>query len=315
MQETDYGKLAYMKVEDLENSMQAVAKRTFDSSKAYFSPYVSLCHLPYEMTDFICSGVVAIIARINLNAVSPGVVTLFIDDKCVGAARVEVGKSEKIILGSAKTSGGRLRLVGGFNCDLENAEIILVGDGAFITRYASDICAVESADKICLVSSVSDSLGAFVVDKSDPRFITPVNVGVGSIVDALAFENFLICYADSFDNMWGVVLNSGGEEIMRECIGDGCESIALCSYGATVIIAYVKNGEVFYKTANHLLGAVSGEHKMELQAERVSFVKNADPPIMVVQSEKNCFIRFCEKEINYEAGATIRLSIEVTGTV
>jgi len=206
--EIDYGKLAFMRLEDVEAGLRITASRPrFSGVKVAVYPFADITNRNTEVGVFGAEGSVSILANVVLRLSEPvgGELELRINNMpaiVTGLEERQAGRVDIVLTGAVSVSGrdNIIALFSSSAATLISAEIMLFGEdvtcqsGAGINYACMDTCAV--------VLNIRDNrIYAQVFE--DGRLTDTVRISRGISADVIADEGiFKVFFADDERNLW-----------------------------------------------------------------------------------------------------------------
>lgn len=286
----DYGKLAYMKAEELEARMRPAVRQ--GAANAGFTPDAAADGL--RLTEIRVGGSAVLLVKLTLYAPADLAATLelTLDGMTIADAAVSLQKDVRhteMVMGCVDLSGtGILAL----RCDdarvtVERVEIGLVGDSAGVTREASDFRFARRA-----------SGGAAGLATSQVITVYPVAGGIGTGKTLCRGNSFDLCatpegYAvlncDPVGNLWLRTLDEDLTETGAVRVGDALDSPTLTFTDGRLVGAGLIGGSIVVFSA--VENAVTFPVPFGGAVDAVYFVKDAPRPILAVTSGGKVFIK------------------------
>lgn len=310
----DYGKLAYMKAEDIERRLDGADKKETRSAKAVFKPRVRLTEKGYDLTEISGDGTITAVVRAEVRAGNAyrGVLklragTLGLSDCALNLAAGETHVC--VMLAALDCAGGvPLSIAAEEGVTLTALELAVMGSGAKVYRRAGDF----AADGSCVLVSEDERLRAYSAGAGE--LSAGKVVGFGHRADLIAAgEGYFVAYADNTDNLFGCALDGGLNVTGVRYLGRGADGIAVSDDGGRAAIALLRGGRVTIRYVDFDLKGVSMETETEIEGvERIKFVKNAPVPMLMTESGGTCVMRTAEREPRGRENVSLRFVCEIT---
>ncbi|MDR2201647.1 MAG: hypothetical protein LBP26_02620 [Clostridiales bacterium] len=299
----DYGKLAYMKLEDLEGAQRAAKKTRQRSARALFCPDVEFDDgRVYEAAGVSGGGAAGLVLKVTLQVLSAGAVELLIDSRYAGEAAFSPGASEGVIIASALLNGQSLvalRAARGLSAVLKRAEFIILGEDAAVTLPASDWRCDSLGGEYALITSRDERLSfytdsaAALADGAELTEQGAYPVGYGSRCDVcMTADGVYALYCDNLDNLWALKLGQNGE-LARARVGGAADRVALTYHDGRFVAAVVSDGAVACFSFDAGFGSVSPllPVDMPFKCGAVGFVRGAPEPVLVAVSGGKSYLK------------------------
>lgn len=286
----DYGKLAYMRTEELEARITPTPVN--DAVAAGFTPDAPLDGL--KLTSLSVGGSAIILIKLVLSAsddVSAAISATF-GGLTIADAQISLSRGEKkseLLIGCVNFSGdGEVML----HCDdsrvtAHRVEVGLVGASARVTREAADFRFAEKGTR-----------GLAAVGTSQVVTVYPVAKGIGdgcAVCRAPSFDlaatddGFKLLSVDTAQNLWLYTLDAFGVPQNVERIGDAVESPTLWIHGDDALAAGIIDGQaVVFKPCPFAARFPVGFDK---KADGVFLVKDALTPLVALTSGGKIFLK------------------------
>lgn len=310
----DYGKLAYLKAEELESRISVQPRKL--PAYAGFAPDVPLRDV-VEIAEIKASGAVALVVKLTFSAAGEvsGRITAEIGGAAFSDASVSFsGEKTEVLIGAAEFSGAKTLALRPQNLSgavLKRAEIVTVG-GEGIGREASDFAVAESGTAV--LAAYGRNMSVMGCLFSGGEAVMEKELCRGSRFDVCGCgDGFILAHNDAAGNLW---LKKYGSDLGETAVLYACksaESPAVCSSGGRVFLMYIRDGAAYMRTADEALTRISGETETGFgRADAVKFVRGAPSPTAVVGWQEKCRLKFSQPETVREAtmGLTAQFSAE-----
>ncbi len=286
----DYGKLAYMKAEELEARLTTPSPSTAVS--AGFTPDASAKGL--ALTSVRLSGSAVVLCKVVFfcEADTTASVALKFDGKTAADAEIALTAGEpktELLMGCVQYTGeAELTL----DCSdgrilVKRVEIGLLGASAAVTRETSDFRFARGDTFAAAALASSQTITAYPIERA---------IGAGKAVcRGLGFDlcatadGYALLYTDAVGNLWLRQLNTALDTVACSRIGDAIDSPTVCFTGGRLTAAGVVGGKAY------VFGAAAGATRFLLDfpdaVDSVYFVKNAPRPILAVTSGGKVFLK------------------------
>ena len=308
----DYGKLALMRVEDLEAGVRITAVRPrFGSIKINTYPHTDISGRSVGLGSFGAAGSVSIIAKLTLRIASPAVggLELRVNSLTAAAASLEeraaVGALDIILVGAVAAEGGDNLITAACTgaATLLASEIIVSGEGVSC-RSTGGINYAFAGNRAVILAFRDNRIYANIM--LDGNLASELYIGRGAAADIIADGGaFKIVYIDDERNLWYAEITDGGIKNLRRLAG-GFDSVALLSAGGGLTAAVGDgSGRVMYARIRNTLGrpvAIEGANNIR------SFcaVKGGTRPALVLTGFNNRSVVRTAADERYAEMGTVR---------
>ena len=320
----DYGKLAYLKVEELEARL-ATATQTGKSmvTSATVNPLYDFTRGDFRLCELYASGHVSVTVKVNLRAdetKSEAKLSLKVNGLTAGVSSFSAtsGKAtEQILICGAFVDGSAtLTLSSNFVSTLISAQVVVSGSLAQLRRYGGSVAIDKSGDNWLAVKSEDDNIYAVLFNESKVRFSVPIYIGTGRKADVCKSVNggFAIVYIDEADNVVLVTTDESVETMTQKFLVSGGTDVAITPYGSGVIVALLKDGkvELYSVRGGAICNIVSTNTGVSETVSGISFVKNSSAPMLIFETQSASYLKEAEKET--VEGENILLTVAVAVT-
>lgn len=310
---TDYGRLAYLKAEELEGRISSAPPmpETVKLS-ARIEQYLSE---EAEIGGVYASGTVAAVFKLTLfcAARAEGTVKILADGRiCASALVTAEGRVETVLLTSVRTEGERRFSVQGeglSSVKLISADAVFVGVNASPASYASAVAAVSSAHTA--VGAIFGGVAAVKrVYPESGSFSAETELGRAKAFDIKAVAGgFIAALCDRSGNLFGMELDPDLNIKRVTPLGDGGQSVAVHAGENRAVIAVVRGGKIFAASASLNLSGTGTFREVEFPSavDRVSFSAEGAPAALAIESGGKCFLKLCEEEKSLRGTAFFKL--------
>lgn len=299
----DYGKLAYLKVTELEGAGTgaAVGKNGMKWANASVEPFVNL-RSECELARFSANGSTAILIRAEFivpESVRGGALVQF-SLNGLTSATVDVSAGNAVALMSAETDGEcalSAKSTDGSNITLKKADIMLMGANAAFLRGTKCFAAASMGQRACIISSKDGGLAANSFFEG--RIGADVWLGRALSADVAAHDSgYVLAIADFCGNLFAVLLDEDLHIISRKVLGESAKSAAVGVYGGEVWFAVVREGKPYVFKTDLTLKKRSAESIVDFSsaADAVGFVKDAPTVMLVISADGKNFLKTAETQ-------------------
>lgn len=280
----DYGKMAYLKTEELEAKLGASVK------SSSFSPALYRLRLDEE------SGVVtvlevdkksetAVIAKVEATS-GGGVLHLNIGRLRAASGELKSGQGSCIMFGAGS---GDIELdfsdISG-GAKIISVELLLPGGAAVKRERKSRLKMAVCGDRyaICRVENGGVELIGCDSELGD---LTRYKAGMGTHADVCrAGAGFCLVYADGGGRLWSVALSNRLELVSRSLLGDAVGEFSVTTVGDRVYLFFGSDGKVKYFSFAYPSGTRPDESEIDYagRVDRADAVKDSEPIALVLES-------------------------------
>lgn len=318
----DYGKLAYIKVEELESRLSGsyTAKRTMCSDYTT-RPVFDMKNGDYSVTDIRAGGYATIFVRASVRADSEisSVFSVKINGLPAGGCDLSAEKDETrdlFVMCAAAVDGTAAISVtaDGADCTLMSCQVLVSGQDAFVARPGGDASADKCGEVWALISSEDDNIYARTFTEQNFSLSDRIYIGTGRRADICAAEDgFTAVYVDVTGNCFAVFTDKALNRLGGVFVAPDteCAAVARCKDG--FVVARVSAGEIFYNYISSS-GGLSASVKIPLaeRATGVGFVKNSSMPMLIVRTAERSLMK--KAEFGTGGGDSVMLFADITLT-
>jgi len=219
----DYGKLAFMRVEDLESGLRIAATRPrFNCVKINTYPNADISGRQVDLGAFGAAGDVSIFAK--LSVVGSGSLELRVNNMTAALAALTAG--DVILLGalSVNEDNNLITLACSGVATLVSAEIIIFGEGVTCDS-AGGVNYAHSGSRAVILRFRDNLIDADIFDSG--VLTRRLHIGRGAAGDIIAEDGiFKAVYIDNRRNLWYAEIVGNGLANLR-WLADGFDTVAL----------------------------------------------------------------------------------------
>lgn len=302
----DYGKMAYLKTEELEAKLAQTAEARADVPclhRVRVSGKGLLTLLPRNNGRY---SAVTVKAKIIGGS---GDVWLSLGGMRTDRASVDENKTECVLFG---TGGGNVVLdTRGLDGETAEAECEILLPYTETAEYEPKL-RFASLDEDYVICEIKD--GDITLTCCDKRYNvkTVVKAGRGKCADVCrAGDGYCLVYTDMFDRLWSAVLDRQLNVLSRNCLGESVGSLSVTCRKNRIYAFYARDGNLCCFSFDAKEGTRGREFRPldKQHTDRAAAVKNAEPLAVIVSSGgKNLLLK--EEP---EAAKTIEFSVTATG--
>jgi len=297
----DFGRLAYLRVEELENAVRSNRTERIRNTGFSVRPRFNLnAQNSYRITNASGRGRQSLLVTINVDVQEAGRVAVTLGGQKLGFSDFNgTGNQEQMLMLSCRftdTTVISLTAQNGFRGTLLCVQIILIGEAAHLSRRAGDFGADESGDFLGVLFSRNERLQLNRYPLSTLQNPTAFAIGHGGIADVCGDTGggFYIAYADNNQNVWLTHIDVHGAIRRLRLNEEGVQSLAVTyiEHEQAVLAAFIKNGRVYTLRASLNLTAHTQSLPFESErAEQIAFVKGARAPALLSVRAGRIFLR------------------------
>ncbi len=302
----DYGKLAYLKAEELEARLggkkesgipsPALYRRSFESA----SGRVTLLEAPFG------SGAAVIV---KVSAANGGDVRLYIGGLRAACGKLSGGGSLVLFgAGSGKTEIEFAAFDGGAK-EVEAQVLLLVSATALRERESELRMAVTG--RTHLISSVKN--GDVVAERCNSVYEDRLSLFAGRGVKAdvcAAGSDFCIVYSDLLGRLWSVAVGGDMKIVARSFLGDAPENFGITYAGNRVYGFFAEDGKAKYFSHAYPKGTrgFTAEVDYAGKADRVVPVKDSEPMAIALESGGKVYL--LKEDAAYRSDAALKATVK-----
>jgi len=283
----DYGRLAFMRLDDLEAGVKVAEERPrFGSAKITSFSRTNIRDRTISLGALSGAGAVSFVAKLRLDnhAVSAGVLELRLNNMVASSESLmsrPAGIIDIVMVGSAILEDGSnlvaLSCTG--NATLIAAEVVTLGDGVI---RSNDSGANYDFDDIstAIVMYSDNTMSLSILEGAVLR--ASIGLGFGRSADVARNPDggFVVAYIDDQRNVWYALIAGNGLSELR-WLGQGYDQIAIAATEDNPVVALVKDGQVYTAVVRHVLSGITRIDGAR-NVREVSFVKGALSPALII---------------------------------
>lgn len=320
----DYGKLAYIKVEELENRLQKLLNKGDEPVTNFtVNPLYDFCAGDYSIGYASGNGIITLTAKVTMRIdenVTDGTVKLLINGLSAGEAIVsgKIGDTiERVIIASVYINGSaKLSLSCDLPCVLLSVQSVVTG--ASVNLYGYDgKTAIDGTDGTwAIVSCENDEVGVRVFDESNPVFLEKTFLGAGNQCDVCHTQNgYLFAYIDGNKNAFMVSAGDDGLPVSYRFVSAFADDVAISSYGDSVLLAVLSGGKIVtFVISDDGISQASESSDFGIgKVNSIAFVKGSESPMLIVRTADRSYLwlsSYAQKSVGDSVGLTIVLSAQ-----
>lgn len=318
----DYGKIAYLKVDELENrlAVSTDSKRVLCGSFTV-NPMFDFRRGDCFISDVRAGGGVTIFLRAFVRAdesVTDAELSVKINGLKAGYTAFSAAQGETrdcFVICAASIDGTAVVSLSAdkLNCTLVSCQIVISGADADIARTGGDASADKCGNVWALVFSRDDYVYACAFTEPDFSDASPVTVGTGSRCDVTATEDgFAVAYVDVCGNTFVDFTDTAMTVKSKQYVGSGAEAVAITRYNDGFALAELLSGKAYCRYVYD--GGCSQPFAVDVgeEVKGVGFVKNALPPVLTISTLNRNLLKNCETEYGGSDRITVYADISYT---
>lgn len=323
----DYGKIAYLKVDELESAINNFASQKSKNIKS--SSFKSYPNVPFLFDSAIfdvCKvsglGEGSIIFTLEFLVHSVGECDIVYGDFVIEKIRFDsVGLINKTIICSinfGQSTDLKIR-ASDFRGYLKTISFVLIGSDAKIDKLNSSFCVAESSDMQAILHIVNNSIYLdFYLNSDLKEKYGTVFIGHGNYVDIAYVSNntFFVCYQDNYKNLFGVLVDTLGQYNILK-IDDAVDSFAICSYNEFLIKATLKDNILLLQVLDKDFVVIdsSSLENLKMKIDKIIFSKgnlNSPKNLFAVSGDKIYLLKL-DIDIMFNLTQEIKTLLKVGG--
>lgn len=317
----DYGKSAYLKAEELEARLNSTAKVAGRESSVCRTvrPLAEIGNSPCFVARIKGEGALALFVQATLtDAPEAGELAVIVGGLKAGAAAFTPadGRAEAFVMCSAYVDGyADVFVSASVPATLRECRVLVYGAGAETGSFGGEAAVDGGHGKWALVFSEQNDVKACLFTEENFALGDSVYLGTGTMADVAATEQgYLFVYVDGERNLFAVRTDDSLALVSRTLVAQNSEGCAAARYRGGAVIAGIFGGETrcFVMDGG---GGLSLPFTLNtgVTATRVRFVKNIDPPRIIVSAEAGSFLLSCEEENGGKSALNAAVSLSVSG--
>lgn len=318
----DYGKLAYLKADELESRLNDSLKASKNSVCTDYTvnPVFDFKCGDYPLSEIRADGSVTLFVRMTVRAdsdITGGEVKTLINGLKAGGSVFGAASGntvELFVMCAINVSGtASVSLSSDSDCTLMSCQLLLSGEGAAISGRGGDSAADCLDGKWALVTSSDDYVNAYLFTEENFTLANPVYIGTGRRADVAAGKSgFCIAFVDAAKNPFLTLTDPELNVISTVFAGGEAERVAVAACGDGFVFATLSDGKIAVRYVD-AHGGMSEPEAVDVTGapERISFVKAAERPELIVYADKRSYLKCAPFEhggsdvIDLTAGVTL----------
>lgn len=313
----DYGKLAYINLNDVNKRLQNLEK----SNKSTINTYTHTKTLNHKINEFYSydlrfganQGDISLIGKIklkNLNSARTQITIKINDLVCYFDSITGEGVQDYLIFASAQTQSGnnilKIEIFGqDYQGEILNVDLYFLGDS--LKGFEPDTCLqlVNRPPQSLVASLIGDQIICFVSNNNTFDFDTPpIVLGKGiSFALCQGYKNTqktALAYIDAQRNLFFKTLDGFAIPIDHNVL-----SVALMPVDLGYLIAYIQDNKAYFK---YVFWGTQASSRYEINTsirlpETITAVNDAPKPILLIKtSDQKIYLKTSNTNISFEEG-------------
>ncbi len=303
----DYGKLAYLKADELEARINSGTAAKFPPPALYRTSFKTAS----GRVRLLEGGGTGTAVIVKVSAKNAGDVRLYIGGLRAASARLSGSDLPAVMFGAG--SGDVEMEFSSFEGGAKNVDIQLllpVGTAAASGR-ASELNMARSGEK-CLISSVDG--GDVKVEMCDGKYENRLGAETGRGVRAdvcAAGSDFCVVYSDVHGLLWSVAVSGELKVLARSLLGEAPENFGITYANKRVYVFFARDGKAKYFSTAYPKGTRGKTSDIDYSGYvvRLTPVKDSEPIAVALESGGKVYLL---KEDTAAVGG-VGLSVTVKG--
>lgn len=317
----NYGKLAYLRLDEIENAISSFETSLTKNYSANYTPNTIIStNNSYSIAEISGDGVINIVVTFDVDTIASGSIELYLDDLLIGSCVAQsISRNQYIIMDTLELEGGGILKVKGdesYQADLYCISLMVHGEGAYIKRSDIDVALVESATYCgsCYSDGTNVYLQKYDVSTALADDAIQICFGTTFDMDCDDSDNFFIASIDRYD-VFSLYVVDSDDNVSQTILPYEADSAAIAYCSGTAVIAYVSSGVCKYVEVDVATKTISNEMDLDVSvtASDVHFVKNREYPMMIINSDDKLLMITSEPEftLSETVSVVINASLEV----
>lgn len=320
----DYGKIAYLKAEELENRLSLMGAKSAREACTDFTakPVFDLSGGEYFVGNVSAGGSAFFFVRAEVRLdsdVNDGRFDVLVNGLSAGGCELGgvKGETKTLFVMCAAYINGTARAevtAYGADCTLISCQLLISGAGADIARTGGAAATDNSGDVWLVVTGDDGYITARSFTEDNFELSEPIYIGAGTCGDVAGGNNcFAVSYIDPAGNVFVVMLDTDLNFSGRTYVCAGAKSAAIGSYRDGFILACGDGSGIEFRYVD-AGGGVSAAVSRETiaGASRIGFVKKANPPMLTVTESGRSYVKFALVEHGGDDVIRVTADAEIT---
>ncbi len=300
----DYGKLAYIKTEELAERLTE-NERKESLSYICVTPRTAL-NYQTELCKAVCNGNSALILRLKVysTTATEADFTIKFNEYVIAYEKFSLNKGDNyfiMLAGINVSQAGSIYIVSNCNELLNEVKITSLGNVVLTDAVAEFSADYDQNGYAYAYSQNSDIITCNHNGKS-------VNLGRGQKLDMVcANDYYVITYLDDYFNAWLVKIDKELNEVLRRVTPFTARDVAVCYSLDTITLALLGDGELNVITCDINFSDFAFYDTIEIpsKVEAVDFVKHTDRLAVLISYGKNVYLKIATLNKNADENFTV----------
>ena len=304
----DYGKIAYLKAEELEARFSNILVRTDNlASDVTITPEHEFLNGELKIASLRANGGISLMVKILVeftDKVSDVAIALSINGLESSHTVVSGDKGERvetlIVCGAYVKGNATLQLSSKSNqLVVKKVQSVVAGEDAYLSSVDTTIATDNIDDIWCLCTVENQSITAYVFTEDEPS-LTPIFLGVGTYADVCAINGRFVVSTISLSGtvtLFFITTSGKVENIYYVSDGASCATITQDSEN-TFVLATLEGQKIILR--DMLVSGCSEVAGTTMDnignVTQIRFVKKATRPTLCVFDDNGSHLRFASSE-------------------
>ena len=315
----DYGKLAYIKAEELEKRLVKTNTARITCSDYTASPTFDFSTgKSYGISAISANGTITVMAVMTVQGNGAnGQLKLYLGEDLLSSQQVVItsDESQTVIFTRAINLYEEkiLSVKGeGLNATLKSVQVVLIGEKADMRTNLNSSAVDKLNQTWMLIDCKNDRVRIFPFSENDFNLNTEVFVGGGKACDICAgAEGFIVAYIDDAGNTVLAKVSTTNLVTDYTVCGTGASACAICKNLDKYILCEIIDGKVYYsKVEPDLSCSDRSEVPTPFKIDGISFVKNSSTPMLVLYSDGRSYLKIYQ--VTVEKAESVKVSISLS---
>lgn len=305
----DYGKLAYLKAEELEQRLLNFG-RDEESRSLHISATLNGASGYIPIAIVSGTGSVGYVAKVYAAQSVGKKAGISVGGVVSGEAEVN-DNGEAIVIGCAVLGGGETV---GLNTDAEvdRVEIVFCGNASVAAR-AIEVDAVGLDDTAGIITSSIGKVRLTIADASAlNKGVDAAEGKVAGFGTSAAIAAYSDCFIIAYANESGITVAKADKsglisEIHEIAIEGNITDVAVGRMDSRLVIAYIVDGEIAYGNYDADTGILFGGSRSGIRADKVMLC--GEENFLIFSAGGKCFLKEFEKTLVAEAKVKMKIGV------
>ena len=316
----DYGKLAYLKAEELEKRLALTGENRLACTDYTANPTFDLSTgQPYAVSALIADGTATIVVVATVSgAGASGELKLYLGKDLLASQKVAISSSNNeicIFTRAINLYDERVLSVVGvdLNATLKSIQVVLIGQKADMRTNLNSSAVDKFNGTWMLVDCQNDRVRVLPFNENEFNLDTEIFIGSGKCCDiCVGLGSCIVCYIDDVGNTTVCRVNSANTASGYTVTGSGASACAICAHGDKYILCEIVNGKVYCSKLN---SALTSSARLEVETpflvDGISFVKNAKSPMLVLYANGRSYLKVLEPKQQTADCVSVSVSLSI----